>query len=541
MSEIPAIVRYHQQTKHHFHAYARGPGQLDWATQPDPFRRYGGAPLIPLQLLPPEEEPLYSPSFIIGHHLPEPLNLESLSQLFYDSLALSAWKVAGGISWALRVNPSSGNLHPTEGYLICGAVEGLCDAPMVCHYAPKEHGLERRTVFPIEIWRLLTEDLPKGSVLIGLSSIFWREAWKYGERAFRYCHHDVGHAIAAISVAAAGLGWEALLLDDLGCDSLEILLGLFDQTGPDAEHPECLLAIFPQGKSASIPTPSDTILSKFKNLPWEGKPNALSPGYVSWPAIDEANTATRKPATQQVYGIKKAVGKALEIGEESISLRKIIHQRRSAVDFDGHTGLTRDGFYQSLLKTLPGPGQVPFNTLPWNPVVHLGLFVHRIQDLDPGLYFLLRDSSQKEGLKSEMKKDFDWKRPKSCPEGLELYQLATGDAREVAAQISCGQKIASDGCFSLGMIAQFEPSLMRYGDWYYPRLYWECGVIGQVLYLESEAMGIRGTGIGCFFDEPVHSVFGFKGLNWQSLYHFTIGGPVEDLRLTVMPAYGGVE
>jgi hypothetical protein len=27
-------------------------------------------------------------------------------------------------------------------------------------------------------------------------------------------------------------------------------------------------------------------------------------------------------------------------------------------------------------------------------------------------------------------------------------------------------------------------------------------------------------------------------MEWQSFYHFTVGGPVEDLRLTTLPAYG---
>ena len=39
--------------------------------------------------------------------------------------------------------------------------------------------------------------------LLGLASVYWREAWKYGERAFRYCQHDVGHAIGTVRIAAA--------------------------------------------------------------------------------------------------------------------------------------------------------------------------------------------------------------------------------------------------------------------------------------------------------------------------------------------------
>jgi hypothetical protein len=87
------------------------------------------------------------------------------------------------------------------------------------------------------------------------------------------------------------------------------------------------------------------------------------------------------------------------------------------------------------------------------------------------------------------------------------------------------------------MIADFEGSLERFGPWFYPRLFWESGMIGQVLYLEAEAAGLRGTGIGCFFDDPVHQVLGLEGLSYQSLYHFTVGGPVQDARLTTLPAY----
>jgi hypothetical protein len=62
-------------------------------------------------------------------------------------------------------------------------------------------------------------------------------------------------------------------------------------------------------------------------------------------------------------------------------------------------------------------------------------------------------------------------------------------------------------------------------------------MIGQVLYLEAEAAGLRGTGIGCYFDDPVHEVFGLTGLAYQDLYHFTVGAPVEDARLTTWPSY----
>ena len=106
-----------------------------------------------------------------------------------------------------------------------------------------------------------------------------------------------------------------------------------------------------------------------------------------------------------------------------------------------------------------------------------------------------------------------------------------------AARVSCGQAIAADGAFSAGMIADYLDALVTEGPEAYRRLFWEAGAIGQVLYLEAEAAGARATGIGCFFDDPVHETLGFTSREWQSLYHFTVGGPVEDTRLSTLPAY----
>ena len=58
-----------------------------------------------------------------------------------------------------------------------------------------------------------------------------------------------------------------------------------------------------------------------------------------------------------------------------------------------------------------------------------------------------------------------------------------------------------------------------------------------MLYLEAEARGYRGTGIGCYFDDPVHDLIGIGDNSWQDLYHFTVGRPVEDPRLKTFPPY----
>lgn len=208
---------------------------------------------------------------------------------------------------------------------------------------------------------------------------------------------------------------------------------------------------------------------------------------------------------------------------------------------DGETAIPAEAFYRILARTLPRAGAAPFAMLPWTPHVGLAIFVHRVDGLAPGLYFLARDPARVDALRAAMKPDFAWAplAPDGCPPELPLYRLAAGDMRGVARRLACGQDIAADGCFSLGMLAEFAGPLAEQGAWMYPRLFWECGMIGQVLYLEAEAAGVRGTGIGCFFDDGVHELLGLQGRTYQSLYHFTVGGPVDDPRLMTLPAYEG--
>ena len=535
---LHAAFAYHQATKHRFERFASGPDGLDWANQPDPFRRYAGARLIALDKVAPTDEPGFDAIFTPGC-LPvaAPVNLQSISQLFYDSLSLSAWKTAGAARWALRVNASSGNLHPTEGYLVCGPIEDLCEQPMVGHYTAQAHGLEVRAVFDRERWNRLCSGFPAETFFIGLTSIYWREAWKYGRRAYRYCMHDAGHALGALSVAAAGLGWQTRLLDEAGTDELGCLLGTSQAHTSEAEEPDMLIACLPGPAAVSLPELSAAVCQSFESLDWQGQPNRLSADHVDW-GLEDFAVQLRKPHAACAYESFVQPPESFLPAPRSVSLRRMIRQRRSAVAMDGETRLSREDFYRLLDRTLAVPGAVPFNTLPWKSALHLVLMVHRVDDVPPGLYVLVRgDPVALHVLQQAFTQADPWEKPPGCPPSLPLYCLLARDTRAAAREISCQQTIASDGCFSLAMLAAFEGPLQAYGAWFYPRLYWEAGMIGQLLYLEAEAAGIRSTGIGCFFDDPMHEVLGLTGLRFQDLYHFTVGGAVEDTRLGTEAAY----
>jgi len=120
---LETALLYHEETKHHLHRYARSLGYLAWEDQPNPFREFllppnGTVKRVELPLA-QEEEPLPFVKLISGPPgAAQELNLRTLGRFFELSLALSAWKEIPGHRWALRINPSSGNLHPTEAYSV---------------------------------------------------------------------------------------------------------------------------------------------------------------------------------------------------------------------------------------------------------------------------------------------------------------------------------------------------------------------------------------------------------------------------------------
>ena len=527
-----AVLAYHDRTKHRPGQYARALGYMDWRTQPDPFRRFEGAPLLPLEVVPPTGEPTWD-AVLEGRVAPAALDRRFVSQLLFDSLALSAWKVAGRSRWSLRVNPSSGNLHPTEGYVVSGVVPGLVGAPAVLHYAPAEHALEVRRTLDDAEWGLLRQGVPEDALLVALTSIHWRESWKYGERALRYCHHDVGHAIAAVALAASALGWSTRLCDHVADRELAVLLGIASQQGPEAEHPDCVLLLHPRGSehdpaAVSVPPALADALAARSTL---GTPNALSEHHHPWPIIDAASAATERlpgaPAEGHAPPPPSLPPRAAK------AARQLVRARRSAVGLDAVTGLARDDFFAMLRRV--SADVVPLGALSWRPRVDLLLFVHRVTGLAPGLYLLVRATDHRDALRAATSPKLRWEPVADGPD--ELVLLVPGDVRDAAKISSCGQDIAADGAFAVAMLARFEPTLRELGADLYRRLHWEAGAIGQVLYLEAEAAGLRGTGIGCFFDDVVHTVLGVEDETYRDLYHFTLGGPVEDERIQTEPAY----
>lgn len=500
------LFAYHQSTKHTYYSVRAGAHYLDWQNQPDPFRRYEGAPNI---ALPPEpglsntgafaamavlpEKTKVSRGELLGEQEEIVLDLPWLSRFLWHSMAVSAWKKAPGEGhrYSLRVNPSSGNLHPTETYLALRGFAGIEDG--LFHYRADRHALELRSS---GAWTgQLAQDLEipwagQSQLIVALTSIFWREAWKYRDRAYRYCCHDQGHAMISLLLAARALRVSGGAVAHFADARMTRALGL---AGGD-EAPMAFL-VFPSADStAPAPAPPEDIFA--------GVANELSAEEIPYELLLEMHCATilpdpagpvPVPPPAAAIGGQTALHESLPDPARDAPLGEIVRRRRSALDFDPRTPLMAREDAEQILDFATRDWQADwrgnFCGLPGEfergvDLVTLYLYVHRVRDCDLGVY--------------------QWD-----ARARRLLLLHRGNVERVAAFLSLEQPLAGNSCFTVSMIADLAGAARVFGNRGYRYAYFEAGAIGQRLYLGAEALGWNATGIGAFYDDDVHRYLGF--------------------------------
>ena len=518
------VYTYHNETKHTQHRYAKSLGYMDWATQPNPYRSYTDTQKTTLPLSFENKSLEYSQIFTQAKEEKQeekvvaPLCLESVSQFFQFSLGLAAIKEFEGQSWALRCNASSGNLQPSEAYIISKDIQGIEDG--LHHYAPLEHQLELLSPTTSDL------ELPHHSFLVSLSSIVWREAWKYGERSWRYTQLDCGHALKALEVSALILGWKIDVISTKDTE-LQSLIG-FDQAHryvPEERELSDMLLLVTLDDTVQTTDINIKALRNSLEDTYAGKANQLSLDWHKWDILEKIEDATLSDALE-IKKFRNDIYEENPYRKASGLAKDIVLNRRSAQVMNKNDCTITKNEFETIL------GSIKSNNSP----IHLVVFVHSVEEIDSGLYILIRNDAHKEELKSLLKEGFSWE--KVDTDAGELYKLESGDMRSISQTISCNQEIASDGAFTLGMLAQFTEQIKEFGASRYKELYWECGAIGQQLYLETTSLNLSATGIGCFLDDILHETIGLKTNQYQTLYHFTVGRGLVDKRLSTLKPYG---
>jgi SagB-type dehydrogenase family enzyme len=513
-SKAPFAVtwrEYHEFTKHSAEALRRTQHVLDWQNMPDPFRHYEGVPLLDLPADPP------GPGSALAEDGPA-----FLSQLLFYSAAISASKLvpSAGYRYALRVNPSSGNLHPTEFHFLTRGLKEWPDG--LYHYRPSSHTAEQRAIGDLKP-RVSGSAAP---IVFVLTSIAWREAWKYRDRAYRYCLHDIGHAWQALALAAEGMGCSSYAIGHFADDEVAQVCRLHEDEWPmlliELRRDSTLLRNSrktERGATGSwigfgVRAAPFALLrepDRGETVWYGGHANELSRERIAYPRIDAIHDATKLIEATCRRGISAAEPAGSGSGEiklppPALSTRafgEVARMRRSALHFYGGTRSISLPQLSAMLAAASAPLSADFAGARF---IELYLYVHRVEGLAPGVY-------------------------RFWPEHSELESIKPGDERVAAAGLSLGQELAGNACVAFSMIGDLERATRAHGDRGYRYVHFEAGAIGHRLYLAAEALGLGATGIGAFFDDEVHRYLNLTAEQGQVVYHFAIGYPVPDPRV----------
>jgi len=484
---------YHEATKHSVDSLRRSAHFLDWQNMPDPFRHYEGVPVIDL---PADPAAPMTPTLQVLQggrgSTAEGDGAAFLSQLLFYTAAISAAKrvPSTGYKYALRVNPSSGNLHPTEFHFITRGLRNWTDG--LYHYRASAHMAEQRATGTFEdIWTGIS-----APIVFVLTSIAWREAWKYRDRAYRYCLHDIGHAWQALALAARSIGCESLAVGCFPDDEVAV----FCRFSVD-EWPMLVVAL--HGALIPLGEPGARETAWFG-----GEANRLSTEEIPYPLIGSFHAATKCLEARQIAAaeLPRSGSGEIKLPAPAASTRtfgEVARTRRSALDFRGGVESMSLAQLSAILDASTRRLSADFGATRY---VQLYLYAHRVEGLELGVY-------------------------RHWPERGELEQLKSGDQQVMAAGLSLGQELAGNACVAFSMIADLDRAARAHGDRGYRYAHFEAGAIGHRMYLAAETLGLQATGIGAFFDDEVHRYLDLTNQEGQVIYHFAIGHAVRDMRL----------
>ncbi len=210
-----AALRYHDQTRHTVERLRRQPHELDWANQPLPFKIYDGLDSVPLPAdpailsgtTPPALAALCSsPSPVTGSRAQALPDLTTLTRVLYLSAGIIQRKrLPGGGELYFRAYANTGALYHVDVYLACAELPGL--AAGVYHFGPEDFALHRLRSGDHRSWLVQATGghprVAEAPVVLMCASTYWRNAWKYRERAYRHCFWDAG-TLHANLLAVAG-------------------------------------------------------------------------------------------------------------------------------------------------------------------------------------------------------------------------------------------------------------------------------------------------------------------------------------------------
>ncbi|MFQ5838903.1 MAG: SagB/ThcOx family dehydrogenase, partial [Thermoplasmata archaeon] len=476
-SDVEVAKEYHTATKHSPISIRMSLHSLDWPNKPLPFKVYKRLQTVtlPTDFSKPSMSTLEAISST--HRDGGALDLKTLAQILYFSAGITKKApMPGGEEYYFRAAACAGALYPVEVYVICGDVRDL--PPGVYHFSPKEFALTRLRAgdFRPHVAAATGETTAAPAILV-LTGIFWRSAWKYQARSYRYCFWDSGTILANLLATATSAGLRAKIVGGFLDERVDLLLGI----DGEREGSLCLVQLglggAAKGEETELP-------------PLETDVVPLSREEVDYPEIRRIHAASSLVSEEKVKSWKGHLrrepralhGRTFPLESRLPSgkpLGEVILRRGSTRRFR-HAPIGLDHLSAILHRSTKG-FEADFLDGPRTDLLDIYLIINSVEGLPSGAYYF-------------------------SPTQAELELLKEGAFRRTAGFLCLEQPLAADASAVVFFLADLQKVLRRFGNRGYRVAQLEAGIVGGKMYLAAYSLGLGATGL-TFYDDEITTFF----------------------------------
>lgn len=483
---------YHQRTKYSPNTLGQG-HSIDWEHPPEQFKEYRGAPVYDMRPYLPSNQPeSYSPERGLND-TEGPFSLPRLSMLLFGTNGVTGVAFSGEQQHFFRAAPSAGALYPTDLYL---AVRGHADLPDgIYYYHVREHSLVE--VYPKglaptgdEIFARLRAAcfndpaLADCKVALIATAVFWRSAWRYGERAYRRCLLDTGHVLGNFEIVAPKLGLRTSAIGGFVDSEVADLLAIVpDKEGALAVYPIHEQAEFSQlrtGPSAR-PSPTEEPAAVSDSIAAIHAAACIPTGFPAEAVAGEGFDYPVNPKYEFAAGIKLKPG-TVDLNDQ---IENSILRRRSTRVLSG-APLKLPELADLLAWSYRPDLSLPAEAQPrlFAPsLLETFVVVNALEGVKPGVYYF-------------------------APGFMELLVVKQAEVRREIYHLSLGQELARDASVVVIHTSDLELATKRFGSRAYRYLHLDAGHIGERMNVGAIRLGLGVSGIGGFFDDEVNELLG---------------------------------
>lgn len=460
-------MEYHARSK--LWPGAAAPRTIDAALIPRPYKVY--ATNLPTIDLPEPSESAESGvmNAIVGGSAPlaaSGLDLATIATLLRMSAGIVRRKVINGREVAFRAASCTGSAYHVELYLVSGDVPDL--GAGVYHFGVHDDRLRllRSGDFRGALAQALGDESSHApEAYLVLTSVFWRNAWRYEERAYRHAYWDSGTILANLLAVAADCGVRSSVAAGFVDGRVNALVGV------DGEHEAAVALVrlgpFSRTEEAVVPRAS---------LP-EVAASAVS---IEFPAINrmhEASSLVDAKAVQRYRVIELGGAAAPPLLAAGLPLDTVIRQRRSTRRF-ATQAISQAHFMALMASARSSAGTRDAEGF---GSVELSVIVHAVEGVDPGVY--------------------RWRDGELCMERPGVW-------RERAVHLALDQDAAGQAAVNFCFWSRLPDVLAIHGNRGYRAAQLAGAISGGRVYLAAHALGLGATGLTFYDDEMA----GFLGL-----------------------------